>query len=381
MALAPLEEPGPPLGSEESLRFSRHLLLPEIGELGQRRLKAARVCVMGAGGLGAPALLYLAAAGVGTLGIVDDDDVELSKLQRQVIHGADDIGRPKVDSARDAVLRISPALEVEVHNERLTTANASRILSAYDIVLNGTDNFDTRYLVADTCSRLGLPLIWASILRFDAQVSVFWSSPPAESGISPVGLRDLFPEPPADGTVESCSTAGVLGAMCGQVGSIMATEAVKLITGVGRSLLGRVLVLDALNARWTEIPLRPSLATDAPPPTPARGVRPAPSDVRFLSPAELASRLSARDRGLDDFVLLDVREPHEHKAAAIPSSVLLPLTEVLTEQGRAKLAPHSPVIVYCQRDGRARRAAVELVASGFGHVEVLEGGYASWAGQ
>lgn len=332
---------------------------------------------MGAGGLGAPALLYLAAAGVGTLGIVDDDDVELSNLQRQVIHGSGDVGRPKVESARDGVRRISPGLAVELHNERLTAANAERILGAYDIVLDGTDNFDTRYLVADTCSRLGLPLVWASILRFDAQVAVFWSAPPVESGLAPVGLRDLFPHPPAD-VVESCSTAGVLGAMCGQVGSIMAAEAVKLITGVGRSLLGRVLVVDALNARFTEIPLLPAPPTDAPPVQREVAPQPNPRGVHHLSPVEFADRLAARDQARDDFVLLDVREPHEHEAGAIRDSVLLPLAQILTEQGRAKIPERSPVIVYCHGVARAQRAADELIAAGFTHVEVLDGGYSSW---
>jgi len=388
MALPPLVEPGPPLGAEESLRFSRHLLLPEIGELGQRRLNAARVCVMGAGGLGAPALLYLAAAGVGTLGIVDDDVVELSNLQRQVIHGTADLGRAKVDSATDAVRGISPAVTVETHSERLTGANAARILGEYDLVLDGTDNFGTRYLVADTCARLGLPLVWASILRFDAQVSVFWSAPPTGSGVPGVGLRDLFPQPPADGTVESCSTAGVLGALCGQVGSIMATEAIKLITGTGQPLLGRVLVLDALSARWSEIPLHPAPAAAhnvrGVPAVPAHSRQPvqvmAPGlePVRHLSADELARRLVARAQGRDDFVLLDVRDAHEHKAGAIPDSVLLPLPEVFTEQGRTRLAPRSPVIVYCQHEGRARRAASELVAAGFDRVEVLAGGFAAW---
>jgi len=371
MALGPLVEPGPPLGPEDSARFSRHLLLPEIGEIGQRRLAAARVCVMGAGGLGAPALLYLAAAGVGTLGIVDDDDVELSNLQRQVIHGTDDVGRPKVESARDSVQRISPSLAVELHNERLTAANAARILGGYDIVLDGTDNFDTRYLIADTCSLLGLPLVWASILRFDAQVAVFWSAPPPESGVAPVGLRDLFPHPPSDTTVESCSTAGVLGAMCGQVGGLMATEAVKLITGAGRSLLGRVLVIDAFTTRFTEIPLLSAGPTDA---RGQRGRLSALPQVRHVSPGELDARLAARDA----VVLLDVREPHEHEAGAIPGSVLLPLAQVLTEQGRATLSAQSPVIVYCHGGARARRAADELVAAGFPHVEVLDGGYSSW---
>lgn len=387
MPLAPLVPPGPPLTPDQAARFSRHLLLPEVGELGQRRLCAARVCVIGAGGLGAPVLLYLAAAGVGTIGIVDDDIVEVSNLQRQVIHATCDIGRPKTESAADAVTGIDPSVAVEVHNERLTAANAREILSSYDLVLDGTDNFGTRYLVADTCVELGVPLVWASILRFDAQISVFWSRPPAGSGVPGVQLRDLFPVPPLDGSVESCSTAGVLGALCGQVGSTMAAEAVKLITGAGEPLLGRVLVLDALTTRWTEVPLRPlAPAAAAGPATPTTdtpvatgpGRLASRSAVPAISAAQLRARLESRSDDQDSFVVIDVREPRERSAGAIPGSVGIPLGEVLTEQGRGRLPARTPVVVYCQQGARARRAADELVDAAFAEVSVLNGGYDAW---
>ncbi len=272
-AVPPLVEPGPPLSSAEVARFSRHLLLPTLGPDGQRRLRNARVCVVGAGGLGSPVLQYLAAAGVGTLGIVDSDHVELSNLQRQVVHVVADLGRAKVASAAESVAAIDPAITVVRHELRLAPENVE-LLTRYDLVIDGTDNFATRYLVNDACVRWGLPEVWGSVLRFDAQVSVFWGRPPVDSGLAAVQLRDLFPEPPEPGSVPSCADAGVLGALCGQVGSLMAVEAVKLITGIGRPLLGRVLVLDALEQRWTEIPLIGAPPVE--PPGPDRTCRPRP---------------------------------------------------------------------------------------------------------
>ncbi|HEY5515297.1 MAG TPA: ThiF family adenylyltransferase, partial [Pengzhenrongella sp.] len=263
MAIQPLVPPGPELSAIQLERFSRHLLLPEVGEVGQRRLRRSRVCVVGAGGLGAPVLLYLAAAGVGRIGIVDFDAVELTNLQRQVIHGWADVGRAKVDSARDAVFAIDPDVDVVVHPGRLTLDNVDAVLAGYDLVVDGTDNFPTRYLINDACVRLGIPEVWGSVLRFDAQVSVFWGRPPQGSAVAPVQLRDLFPTAPPAWSGPSCATGGVLGAMCGQVGSVMATEAVKLITGVGDPLLGRVLVLDALAARWSEVALHGEQPRDA----------------------------------------------------------------------------------------------------------------------
>lgn len=262
MRIDPLVAPGPPLTPEQTARAARHLLLPGVGLEGQRRLRAARVGVIGAGGLGAPVLQYLAAAGIGTLGIVDDDVVDVSNLQRQVIHATSDVGRPKVDSAAQTVHALDPDVVVVPHRTRLTRENAADVLAGYDVLVDGTDNFPTRYLVSDTAADLRVPVVWGSVLRFDAQVSVFWSAAPGGG----VTLRDLFPVEPGPDEVPSCAEAGVLGALCGQVGSLMATEVVKLVCGLGEPLVGRVLVLDAWRSRWSELPLRPAgPATPAPP--------------------------------------------------------------------------------------------------------------------
>ena len=246
VSLDPLVEPAADLTAAEVERYSRHLIIPEIGAIGQRRLKNARVLVIGAGGLGSPALLYLAAAGVGTLGIIDDDDVDLSNLQRQVIHGVADVGRPKIESARDAIAALNPLVDVRLHNVRLDASNALELFAGYDLILDGADNFATRYLVNDAAAILGKPYVWGSIFRFDGQVSVFWE----KHGPT---YRDLYPEAPPAGSVPSCGEGGVFGMLCAAVGSLMVTEAVKLITGVGRSLLGRVALYDALGGSWREI--------------------------------------------------------------------------------------------------------------------------------
>lgn len=389
-SLPPLVEPGPPLTPAERERWSRHLLLPALGELGQRRLRAARVCVVGAGGLGAPVLQYLAAAGVGTIGVVDVDDVELSNLQRQVVHGVADVGRPKVDSAAEAVHRIDPDVRVVRHHVRLDAGTVD-LLADYDVVVDGTDNFPTRYLVADACARLGLPEVWGSVFRFDAQVSVFWSAPPA--GVPGVGLRDLFPEPPDPGTVPSCAEGGVLGAMCGQVGSLMATEVVKLVTGVGRPLLGRVLVLDALAARWAEIPVRARAAPAGRPATAARDVRPAATPVAatppappaaavpLVAPRELAAMLDRRARGAEPFTLLDVREAAELDVVALPGAVHVPLARVLDGSGLDAVPADRPVVVLCRSGVRSERAALALRAAGRSDVAHLDGGVLGWVDQ
>ncbi|MGV8850631.1 MAG: HesA/MoeB/ThiF family protein [Propionibacteriaceae bacterium] len=258
MKLLPLVEPGPELSDDDRERFARHDPIPELGLLGQRRLRAAKVCVVGAGGLGSPALLYLAAAGIGTLGVVDADAVELVNLQRQVLHTTAGIGSPKAVSAAAAITALDPGIDVRVHTERLTAENATRILGAYDVVLDAVDNFPTRYLIADTCTELGIPVVWGAVRVTRAQVSVFWSTPRSADGPVPgVTLRDLHPEPPDPSTWVTAATVGVLGAMCGQVGALMANEAIKLITGAGEVLFGRVWYLDAMTARVAEIPFTP----------------------------------------------------------------------------------------------------------------------------
>jgi adenylyltransferase/sulfurtransferase len=364
------------LTAEQVTRWSRHLLLPQVGELGQRRLHAARVCVVGAGGLGAPVLLYLAAAGVGRLGVVDADDVALSNLQRQVIHGTSDVGSPKVASAARRVAALDPGVEVVTHHVRLTQ-NDVDLLADYDLVVDGTDNFETRYLVNDACVRLGLPEVWGSVLGFDAQVSVFWGRPPA--GVPAVELRDLFPEPPSPGEVPSCDQAGVLGALCGQVGSLMATEAVKLLTGVGEPLLGRVAVLDALAARWAEVPVvaRPAAAPAHPRPAVASPVpAAAPGALRALSPAELAELVAA-----GAVTLLDVREPAERSIARIPGAVAVPLGQLLVGTGRDAIPRDLPVVVYCHLGVRSLRAGLALLADGWPDVAHLAGGIDAWSTQ
>ena len=249
MAWPPLVEPAPALSRDEVARYARHLLIPEVGLLGQRRLKAARVLVVGAGGLGSPALLYLAAAGVGTIGVVDDDVVEASNLQRQVVHGVDDVGRPKTDSAADTLAGVNPLVTVVRHDLRLDSGNALELIGGYDLVLDGTDNFATRYLVNDACVLLGKPHVWGSIYRFDGQVSVWW----AEHGPC---YRCVFPEPPPPGMVPSCAEGGVLGVLCAAIGSVQATEAIKLLTGVGEPLVGRLMVHDALRQTWDTLTVR-----------------------------------------------------------------------------------------------------------------------------
>lgn len=364
----PLVEPGPPLTAAQAETFARHLLLPELGEIAQRRLLAARVAVVGAGGLGSPALLYLAAAGVGTLAIIDDDVVDASNLQRQVLHGVSDIGRPKLDSATDRLHALAPDVRIEPHAVRLEAANAVEILGGYDLVLDGTDTFETRYAVADACAELGVPLVWGSVLAFDAQVSVFWKRD--GQGVS---LRDLFPTPPAPGTVPSCAQAGVLGSLTGQVGAVMATEAIKLITGTGDPALGRVLVLDGLRQRWSEVPLRPT-GQSAAPDQPARAA-PRPSGADAID-VESTHLLQSQRRT----VLVDVREPDEVAAGHIPGATLIPLAQILTEQGRASL-PHEAVIVaYCKAGPRSQQAAAALREAGF-ESRWLTGGYPAWVEQ
>lgn len=361
-ALVPL---GPPLTREQLARGSRHLLLAELGVDGQRRLRNAKVCVIGAGGLGAPVLQYLAAAGVGTIGIVDDDVVDVSNLQRQVIHGTADVGRAKVDSAAESIAALDPDIVVTTHGERLTSQNVDAILSGYDVVVDGTDNFPTRYLVNDACVRLGLPEVWGSVLRFDAQTTVFW-------GRHGPQLRDLFPEPPAADEVPSCAEAGVLGALCGQVGSVMATEVVKLVTGTGESLLGRVLVIDALRGRWSEVPL---IGTQhiAPP----RKESTMPDDVPITTAPELVARLVAREAGADDFLLIDVREPEEFAAGAIPGAVLIPLGSVLDGSALDGLPRDQEIVVQCQVGGRSLTAARVLRGLGY-DASNLDGGILAW---
>jgi adenylyltransferase/sulfurtransferase len=386
----PLVDPGPPLSAQELERYSRHLLLPHVGELGQRRLRNARVCVVGAGGLGSPVLQYLTAAGVGRIGVVDSDDVELSNLQRQVVHGVGDLGRPKVASAADALRRLDPDVQVITHDVRLT-ADTVGLLADYDLVVDGTDNFETRYLVNDACVRLGLPEVWGSMLRFDAQVSVFWGRPPQGFDVRPVQLRDLFPTPPAAGEIPSCAEAGVLGSLCGQVGSVMATEAVKLITGIGRPLLGRVLVLDALDQRWTEIQLvgataeppgsatvdRPTTSEEPRMPDPAdQPVTSAEPPLPTVSAAVLAASIAAGGPAAP--VVVDVRGEGERRTLVGPPAIGVPLAEILAGRDLERIPADRSVVLVCRSGVRSERAGRALRAAGYDDVAHLEGGALAW---
>lgn len=365
--LPPLVDPAAPLTKAEFARYSRHVLLPEVGETGQRRLKAARVLVIGAGGLGTPALQYLTAAGVGQIGVIDDDVVDETNLQRQVIHGTGDIGTHKVDSAIRSMVGLNPLVEAVGHRQRLTPENAPELFSRYDLVLDGTDNFPTRYLTCDAATAVNVPVLWASVLGFDAQVSLFWADPPAGEGIT---LRDVFPAPPAPGSVPSCSQAGVVGAMVGQIGSLMAAEAVKLIIGAGESLLGRVIVFNQLRTTWATVPIRPRAASS----TRERAEHASPTPVPR---AVTSPDVDHVDEVLADAELVDVREEDEVSAGMIPGARHIPLALILTERGRSNLDPATPVVLYCAQGPRAERAAQELTSCGF-TTYVLSGGYTAW---
>jgi len=368
----------PELESDEILRYSRHLILPEVALDGQRRLKGARVLLIGAGGLGSPLALYLAAAGVGTLGLVDFDVVDVTNLQRQVLHGTKDVGRPKLESAKDRIRDINPHVHVEGYPVKLTSANALEIARDYDVVVDGTDNFQTRYLTNDLCVLLGKPNVYGSIFRFEGQASVFAT----EDGPC---YRCLYPEPPPPGLVPSCAEGGVLGVLPGLVGTIQATETVKLLLGVGEPLIGRLLTIDTLTMQFRTLKLRKD------PTCPACGTReirelidydqfcgvgaaaPKEATLEELTPSELAAKLK---RG-DDFDLIDVREPHEWAIARIPGARLIPLGTVA--DAIASLDPAREIVVHCKMGGRSAKAVHQLQAAGFARVRNLAGGIARWS--
>ena len=370
----------PELDNEEVLRYSRHLIIPEVGLEGQRRLKASRALLVGAGGLGSPLGLYLAAAGVGHLGLVDFDVVDLTNLHRQVIHGTSDIGRSKLDSARDRIADINPHVHVERYDTRLTSQNALEIVRDYDIVIDGTDNFPTRYLVNDACVLSGIPNVYGSIFRFEGQLSVFAT----EDGPC---YRCLFREPPPPGMVPSCAEGGVLGVLPGLVGILQATEALKLLLGIGQPLVGRLLLVDALRAQFRTLKLQRD------PECPACGthelkelidyeefcgIRKAAAEARAnavpeITPSELAARL---ERG-DDLDLIDVREPHEWDIARIPGARLVPLgtlAEALPSLDRTRA-----IVVHCKGGGRSAKAVRQLLDAGFQNVTNLAGGITRWS--
>ena len=359
MSIPALVDPAPGLSEAERVRAARHLSLAPMGELGQRRLAAARVAIIGAGGLGSPTILALAAAGVGTLVVIDDDVVETSNLQRQIIHRGTDVGARKTLSAARVAADLAPETTVIAVNERLTAGNAWELLAGVHLVIDGSDTFETRSAVAAATEDLGVPLVWGAVQEFDAQVTVFWSAPPP--GHKPVRLGDLYP--PGQ-IAPSCAEVGVLGALCLQVGALLATEAIKLITGIGEPLLGRLLLIDSRRARQTEIAIGPSRARSTPEPEPT------PTAPEQLSPVQLLDAAAA------GAVLLDVREPRETAAGIVPGSVLIPLAALLADPSTA--GP-GPFLVVCQHGIRAQRAAAALIANGQ-DATVLAGGYAAWAG-
>ncbi len=367
------------LSNAEVARYSRHLIMPEVGMEGQLKLKAASVLCIGAGGLGSPVALYLAAAGVGRIGIVDFDVVDYSNLQRQIIHGTPDVGRPKLDSARDRLEAINPEITVVTHDVALSSANALELLSGYDIIVDGTDNFPTRYLVNDACVILGKPNVYGSIFRFEGQVSVFATKD------GPC-YRCLYPEPPPPGLVPSCAEGGVLGILPGVIGTIQATEAVKLIIGAGEPLIDRFMIYDALRMRFRELKLKrdPECPVCGDSPTVTElidyeqfcGITPAvgseTSDGNDATVEDLKSRLDADD----GVFVLDVREPQEFDICRIPGSTLIPLGDL--PQRLTELEGHDDMIVHCKSGARSAKAVKLLREAGFSKAKNLRGGILAW---
>lgn len=380
--LPPLVEPGDELTRDEIARYSRHLIMPQIGPTGQRRLKNARVLVIGAGGLGSPALLYLAAAGVGTLGVVDFDVVDESNLQRQVIHGVADVGRAKTASAAESIAAINPLVTVEPHRRQLTVDNAVELFSRYDLIVDGTDNFATRYLVNDAAALARKPYVWGSIFRFDGQVSVFWDDAPDGRGLN---YRDLYPQAPPPGLVPSCAEGGVIGLLPATIGSLMGTEAVKLICGLGEPLLGRLLIYDALTAavrtvRFGRDPQRRPItelvdyeAFCGTPDDSAAALGVADS----VTPVELRAELDGAIRP----VLIDVREPVEFEIVALPGARLIPAGDIRSGAALGDIPHTGRVVLYCKTGIRSAEALAALRRAGLRDVVHLQGGIAAWVRQ
>ena len=384
MSLPPLVEPAAELSVDEVRRYSRHLIIPDVGMTGQKRLKNAKVLCVGAGGLGSPALLYLAAAGVGTLGVIDFDVVDESNLQRQIIHGQSDVGRSKAESARDSIKELNPLVNVIVHNERLDSDNAMQVFEPYDLIVDGTDNFATRYLVNDACVLLGKPYVWGSIYRFDGQASVFW----AEYGPC---YRCLYPEPPPPGMVPSCAEGGVLGVLCASIGSIQVNEAIKIITGIGDPLVGRLMIYDALDMTYRPVRVRKD------PECPVCGKNPTVTELidyeefcgavsEEAQQAALGSTISARQLkgmldGDDDIFLVDVREPNEYEIVSIPGSVLIPKGEFLSGAALERLPQDRRIVLHCKSGARSAECLAIVKDAGFADAVHVGGGVLAWVSQ
>jgi sulfur-carrier protein adenylyltransferase/sulfurtransferase len=384
VSLPPLVSPADDLTVDEVRRYSRHLIIPDVGKTGQRRLKNAKVLVVGAGGLGSPALMYLAAAGVGTLGIVDFDVVDESNLQRQVIHGQSDIGRPKAVSAKETINGINPLVNVVLHEERLDSDNALQIFAGYDLIVDGTDNFATRYLVNDACVLLGKPYVWGSIYRFDGQASVFW----AEHGPC---YRCLYPEPPPPGMVPSCAEGGVLGVLCATIGSIQVNEAIKVITGIGDPMVGRLMVYDALDMSFRSVKVRKD------PECPVCGKNPTITELidyeefcgvvsEDAQQAAAGSTISAKelkamqDNG-DSIFLVDVREPNEYEIVSIPGATLIPKGEFLSGAALERLPQDKRIVLHCKSGMRSAECLAIVKDAGFSDAVHVGGGVLAWISQ
>ncbi|MEX0429349.1 adenylyltransferase/sulfurtransferase MoeZ [Nocardioides sp. DS6] len=407
MSLPPLVEPADELSIDEVRRYSRHLIIPDVGMAGQKRLKNAKVLVIGAGGLGSPALLYLAAAGVGTLGIVEFDEVDESNLQRQVIHGQSDIGRPKAESARDSIAEINPYVEVVLHNERLDNDNVERIFRGYDLIVDGTDNFATRYMVNDAAYFLGIPYIWGSIYRFDGQASVFAAglrnSDNAELAAAAADApcyRCLYPEPPPPGMVPSCAEGGVLGVLCASIGAIQGTEAIKTLTGIGEPLVGKLMIYDALEMEYRKLKVRrdPNCALCGDHPTVSSlidydsfcgAVSIEAADAAAgatISVVQLEHMLKERAEGSKDFVLVDVREPNEYEINKIPGSVLIPKGEFLNGNAFDQLGEltgngSKQLVLHCKSGVRSAEALAIAKGAGYADAVHVGGGVVAWVNQ
>jgi adenylyltransferase/sulfurtransferase len=380
-----LVSPGPALTVDEVRRYSRHLIIPDVAMAGQQRLMNAKVLCVGAGGLGSPALMYLAAAGVGTIGVVEFDTVDESNLQRQIIHGQSDIGKSKAQSAKAKISEINPYVRVITHEVRLDNSNVKEIFSQYDIIVDGTDNFATRYLVNDACVLLKKPYVWGSIYRFDGQASVFW----AEYGPC---YRCLYPEPPPPGMVPSCAEGGVLGVLCATIGSIQTTEAIKVITGVGEPIIGSLIIYDALEMSFRNIKVRKDpncpLCGDNPTQTELLpdydafcGVLSDAAEVAVkdstISVTELASKIGANE----EFYLVDVREPSEFEIVRIPGSYLIPKQGFLDGSALATLPQNKPIILHCKSGVRSAECLAILKSAGFADASHVAGGVIAWAKQ
>lgn len=391
MSLPPLVAPAAELTNDEVRRYSRHLIIPDVGMDGQKRLKNAKVLVIGAGGLGSPALLYLAAAGVGTLGIAEFDEVDESNLQRQIIHGQSDIGKSKALSAKESIAETNPLVNVVIHEERLDNDNVLGIFEQYDLIVDGTDNFATRYMVNDAAYFLKKPYVWGSIYRFDGQASVF---APTLVDDAPC-YRCLYPEPPPPGMVPSCAEGGVLGVLCASIGSIQVNEAIKLLAGIGDPLVGKLMIYDALEMEYRKLKVRkdPNCALCGENPTVTElidyetfcgAISEEAADAAVdatISVSTLEQWLKERENGERDFVLVDVREPNEYEINKIPGSVLIPKGEFLNGNALTQLPSDKQVVLHCKSGVRSAEALAVVKGAGYGDAVHVGGGVVAWVNQ